>query len=136
MGLASLAVASTTVLSGASPAAAADGFSFGYETNSNGNGYIKVTNTTLGKYAGYGSWRADRDDFGPGDSLYAYDKLADGYGIKAILSTGRVASTVGRSAPAFDRAGGNLPEGRSYTMRVCVVKGDWSKCSNSVRVKA
>ena len=126
-----MGAAAVTVLSGATPAAAEDGFSFSFVQLGDGkSGAINVQNTTWGKFAGDATWWAD------GDSLAADDELPDGYGIEAHLSTGRVASTRGQSTPAHARATGNLPEGHHYSMWVCVVKGDFSKCSGKYDVTA
>ncbi|MFI6060651.1 hypothetical protein [Streptomyces sp. NPDC051286] len=54
----------------------------------------------------------------------AYDGLADGLGIHAYLSDGRMASTAGHSSPYYSAwVTGNLPEGNWYTMTVCTEKG-------------
>ncbi|MFD3540408.1 hypothetical protein ACFWUQ_13030 [Streptomyces sp. NPDC058662] len=135
--LATLTLASTAVLTAAGPAAAVDSFTFYYNDNTpSGNAVISVRNNSWGETAGYASWRQDPDGSLPGDALTASDTLPDGYGIEARLSTGRVASTRGQDSPYTVTKTGDLPEGNSYTMRLCVVKGDWEKCSNSWGVKA
>jgi hypothetical protein len=62
----------------------------------------------------------------PGDAIIAYDAAPDGYGIETHLSTGRKASTQGHPFPYWSAwATGDLPEGNTYTMEVCVI-GDGS----------
>ncbi|MGA5503270.1 hypothetical protein [Streptomyces umbrinus] len=133
------ALAAGLVVAGAIPAAAEDSFTFGSAvTFPSGNVYMSVRNNTEGATAGTIQWWADPDaEAGtPGDTLVATDSLTDGYGIEAHLSTGRVASTEGHSAPYTVQDGGNLTEGNKYTMWVCVVKGTFSKCSGKVSVTA
>ncbi|MFD3540409.1 hypothetical protein ACFWUQ_13035 [Streptomyces sp. NPDC058662] len=137
--LGTLVMASTVVLSGAGPASAADGFSFDFPFIGLPPGQhviINVYNTTWNDKAGSVSWQQDPSGGFPGDALTARDELRDGYGIEARLSTGRVASTRGHDSPYTVTKTGNLPEGNTYTMRVCVVKGDWEKCSQATQVKA
>lgn len=69
-----------------------------------------------GKYAGKGWWKAN------GDTLYATDQLADGYGIGAYLGTSpvREAGTFGHSSPYTASKGGDLGENKSYTFWVCI----------------
>ncbi|MCL7382443.1 hypothetical protein [Streptomyces sp. 35G-GA-8] len=132
-----LAVAAATMMSGASPAAAADSFSFRFtELSDNKSGVINVNNNTWGESAGNGWWRADPIGGSTGDTLIADDVLPDGYGIEAHLSTGRVASTAGHSSPYSKEVSGNLTEGNTYQIWVCVVKGSFSKCSSKFNVKA
>lgn len=133
---ASLAVATATVVGGAGTAAAADSFSFGYSTNSSGYAVISVRNNTWGESAGNATWQKDPGGGEPGDALSAYDVLADGYGIEAHLSTGRVATTRGHASPYTVTVTGDLPEDTGYTMWVCVVKGDFSKCSERYAVSS
>ncbi|MFI1168014.1 hypothetical protein ACH4UM_31570 [Streptomyces sp. NPDC020801] len=126
------------LVAGAGPASAAeDDFHFELQ-HVGGNTYINVFNDSMdGRLAGWSGWWADPGtDGSPGDTLEAYDNLADGYGIEAHLSTGRTASTRGHSAKYQDTASGNLPEGHKYQMWVCVVKGSWSKCSGKEDVWA
>ncbi|MFF4411349.1 hypothetical protein ACFYY8_02410 [Streptosporangium sp. NPDC001559] len=82
-----------------------------------------------GDLAGAAEWVQDPVGGSPGDTLYAYDVSADGYGIEAHLSNGRVATTRGHNAPYTDRRSGDLPENQHYTMWVCLVKGSSSTCS-------
>ncbi|MEE1761533.1 hypothetical protein [Streptomyces sp. SP18BB07] len=133
---ATLAVVTTTVIGGAGTAAAADSFSFGYSTNTSGDAVIGVRNNSWGEAAGNAMWQKDPSGSEPGDALSAYDVLADGYGIEAHLSTGRVATTRGHASPYSVTVTGNLPEDTGYTMWVCVVKGDFSKCSEKYAVRA
>lgn len=93
-------------------------------------------------YRGKIFWNADpgRDLDGngrpdPGDSIAALDGYGDGWGVKAVLSTGRVATTKGHSAPYWSGwATGNLPENRTYTLKGCVFKGSTEHCSAGVKV--
>ncbi len=106
------------------------------------DGWHNVDATINGAYAGQGWWSADpggdingdgRAD--PGDALSATDEVADGWGVEAHLSTGRVASTRGHSSPYWSPwVTGNLPEDTYYLMWVCVVRGSAQQCSASVEV--
>ncbi|MER5746515.1 hypothetical protein ABT097_24975 [Streptomyces sp. NPDC002225] len=136
--LGAFALAAAGVLVVANPAAAAeDSFSFQYNTLNNGDGVIIANNNSWGgEAAGSAEWRADPRGSLPGDALIATDVLGDGYGIEARLSNGRVASTRGHSAPYTVTKTGDVPETNSYTMRLCVVKGTYEKCSSSINVHA
>ncbi|WP_329347344.1 hypothetical protein OG226_01070 [Streptomyces sp. NBC_01261] len=116
-------------------ALAEDSFSFNRIDNSD-DAVIVVNNNTWSEAAGTAEWWADPSGSRPGDALTATDILGDGYGIEAHLSTGRVASTRGHDAIYSVTATGNLTEGNTYTMWVCVVKGDYSKCSSTYSVTA
>ncbi|MGW0393854.1 hypothetical protein ACWDYJ_23730 [Streptomyces sp. NPDC003042] len=134
--LAATAVFTGTALTmGASTASAAPTFTF-YATPDGGKDFtIRVYNN--GKLAGGGYWTADPiAGIQTGDTLVAWDGLADGYGITAHLSTGRVASTRGSNAPAHEAVTGNLPEGNAYNMWVCVVKDGYRNCSGSYTIRA
>ncbi|WP_369036152.1 hypothetical protein [Streptomyces adonidis] len=125
------ALAAGLVAVGATPAAAEDAFSFGGLSIPSAKSYqITVENETRGVQSGYAMWQGD------GDTLTARDGLADGYGIVAHLSTGRVASTAGQTSPITVNVTGDLPENVTYKMWVCVVKGSWSKCSSKIDVKS
>ncbi|WP_338702616.1 hypothetical protein V2W30_35035 [Streptomyces sp. Q6] len=137
VGAAATALATGLVLAGpANPASAAPDVYFVTYEYTNGSALVNVYNN--GEYAGYGAWAADPGDLGfsTGDTLVASDQLADGYGIEVTLSTGRVASSRGYSAPYTDIATGNLAEGATYTMKVCLVKGTFSDCRTGVDVHA
>ncbi|MBN0046611.1 hypothetical protein JS756_21385 [Streptomyces actuosus] len=69
-----------------------------------------------GHYVGKGWWKAN------GDTLYATDSYADGYGVSAYLGTApvRVADTLGHHSPYTKSVGGNLREDRRYTFWVCI----------------
>jgi hypothetical protein len=118
------------VVAAANPAAAAeDTFTFTTLGTQGSKAFsIGVRNATEGANAGYAAWEGD------GDSLTAYDGLADGYGIVAHLSDGRVASTAGQSSPITVTKTGNLPENVTYKLWVCAVKGSWSHCSSKYDV--
>ena len=112
---ASLATAGTVVF-GTTAAHATDKFT--YKT---GTGFIRLYRN--GVFSGQIEWNADPDDSGPGDTLYAYDPAADGWGVEAHLSTGRVASTRGHPSPYWAQKSGNLPENHRYYMWLKFVKG-------------
>jgi|tagenome__1003787_1003787.scaffolds.fasta_scaffold20976185_4 hypothetical protein len=77
-----------------------------------------------GSWAGYAEWSQDPCGGDPGDALSATDELADGYGINAHLSTGRVATTAGHSSPYTSKwKTGDLTEDKTYLMWTCVEKG-------------
>lgn len=70
-------------------------------------------------YVGLALWDSD------GDKLQATDPYADGWGVIAHLSTGRVASTRGHSAPYISPwVTGDLPENHAYTMWIEMVRGN------------
>ncbi|MGW4029110.1 hypothetical protein ACWEFL_07280 [Streptomyces sp. NPDC004838] len=132
----SLALAATTIMTGATPASAHNSFEFAFFDDGFERGY-SIFNTTRGRvYAGQGYWRQDPLGSLPGDTLGVQDLMPDGYGVEAYLSTGRVASTRGHSSPWTDEKSGNLPEGNEYILQVCVVKGTWQTCSPTVTVWA
>ncbi|WP_370422203.1 hypothetical protein AB8O64_28675 [Streptomyces sp. QH1-20] len=86
-----------------------------------------------GQAAGVVNWRAD------GDRLSATDRGIDGYYIDGFVGTSpvRKASTKGHSAPYTDKAGGNLPENKTYTFWACVGKGtSFYTCSDIYKVKS
>ncbi|MEG3628908.1 hypothetical protein [Streptomyces poriticola] len=116
-------------LASAGTASAHPSVKFDYSSN-------QIMVLTGGTPAGYANWFADPQAGWPGDLITAYDSKSDGYGIEAHLSNGRVASTRGHNAPYTDKASGNLPEGKSYKMWVCLVKGSWSSCSSKITVTA
>jgi len=109
-------LAGATVVSGATAAHAEDTFTYRYGTD-----YIRLYHN--GTFAGQVEWNPDPDDSGPGDTLYAYDPAADGWGVEAHLSTGRVASTRGHPSPYWAQKSGNLPEDHNYKMWLKFVKG-------------
>ncbi|MGW1892206.1 hypothetical protein ACWCP6_18385 [Streptomyces sp. NPDC002004] len=131
------ALAAGLVLAGpVSSASAAPDVYFHTYTYTDGSARVEVFNN--GEFAGYGSWAANPGDFGSstGDTLIAYDKLADGYGIEATLNDGRTATTRGHSSPYTDTTPGNLDEGAKRTLTVCLVKGTFSDCKTDVGVHA
>ncbi|MFD3540410.1 hypothetical protein ACFWUQ_13040 [Streptomyces sp. NPDC058662] len=132
--LGTLALAATALVGSATPAAAADNFTFLVGRSVPGVTAITVFNETEQEEAGSGQWWRDPAHGATGDTLAVYDDLADGYGLEAHLSTGRLASTRGQNSPSYDIVTGDLPEDRQYEMWVCVVKGTWSKCSPKVAV--
>ncbi|MEW2493103.1 hypothetical protein ACWEQU_03755 [Streptomyces nodosus] len=126
---AATALATGLVLAGpVSSASAAPDVYFITYTYTDGSARMEVFNN--GSFAGYGAWAADPGDFGSstGDTLIAYDALADGYGIEATLNDGRIATTRGHNSPYTARTTGNLDEGATRTMKVCLVKGTFSDC--------
>lgn len=81
-----LALAAGMTLTNAGPASAAPTFTFSYQSFSNGDYTINVYNN--GVLAGSADWYADPHGvYGPGtgDTVGAWDGLADGYGIAAHL---------------------------------------------------
>ncbi|MEW2490647.1 hypothetical protein [Streptomyces sp. NPDC048411] len=93
---------------------------------------LSLVQTSAGNYwhlvapggAGEAIWSQDPYNGDPGDALMAYDGLADGLGIHAYLSDGRMASTAGHSSPYYSGwVTGDLPEDHWYTMKVCTEKG-------------
>jgi hypothetical protein len=134
---AATALAAGLVLGGpANPASAAPDVYYITYTYTDGSARVEVYNN--GDFAGYGEWAANPGDLGSstGDTLIAYDGLADGYGIEATLSDGRTATTRGQSSPYTATKSGNLDEGAERTMNVCLVKGTFSDCKTGVHVHA
>lgn len=98
-----------------------------------------------GVYAGQVVWSENPDNYDfdgngnqdPGDAIIAFDDTADGLGVEARLSTGRIASTRGHNSPySSGWKGGDLPENHSYGLRGCLVQGDWEACTDSVGVQS
>ena len=137
VGAAATALAAGLVLAGpVNPASAAPDVYFVTYEYTDGSGLVYVYNN--GTFAGSGAWAANPGDLGfsTGDTLAAYDDLADGYGIEATLNDNRIATTRGHSAPYTDVTTGNLDEGATRTMKVCLVKGTYSDCKSGVDVHA
>ncbi|MFE0872884.1 hypothetical protein [Streptomyces rochei] len=122
-------MAAGLMVTGSAPVAAAEEIYRFSAFVPNGSGGVYAVNATRGVQVGYAYWQAD------GDKLIANDSYADGKRIEAHLSTGRVATTKGHASPYTATATGNLPEGKSYQMWVCVV-GSSSDCSQKVWVKS
>ncbi|MBO8191344.1 hypothetical protein ITI46_06505 [Streptomyces oryzae] len=76
------------------------------------------------------------DWFNNGDKLCANDKLADGWYVRAELSTGRKVSTAGKPSPSYACKGGDLPENGVYSMRMCLVSKWGTDCSPWARAEA
>ncbi|MCX4851390.1 hypothetical protein OG195_44535 (plasmid) [Streptomyces sp. NBC_01362] len=122
-----------TLTAGASSASAAPSVTF--KTSGSGGDFQIAVMGSNGAI-GYANWYQDPVGSQPGDALAATDSAADGYGIEAHLSNGRVATSRGHNAPYTDWATGDLPEGNTYTMWVCVVKDSYSNCSSKYTVTA
>ncbi|WP_225848578.1 hypothetical protein [Streptomyces sp. HPF1205] len=90
-------------------------------------GVWTATLTWEGHVRGAAIWHAY------GDSLYARDSYADGFGITAYLSTGRKISTAGKPSPVtVGPATGNLPEYQPYEIWACLEKhGVIYVCTNT-----
>jgi hypothetical protein len=128
-----LVLAAGTVVTGATPAAAAPDVSFEFDLTTiyrNQRIYVYID----GAYAGRATWYSDPGEISTGDTLEAYDARSDGYGIEAQISSGRIATTRGHDAPYTDRDSGDLYEDVEYLMWVCVVKGTYQDCSRTVSV--
>ncbi|MFD5750740.1 hypothetical protein [Streptomyces sp. NPDC127033] len=93
-----------------------------------------------GKNVGYTYWNGDPipELNWPGDAMMVSDIDGDGWGIEATLAPiARVATTRGHNAP-YDSpwATGNLDEGDTLRLKVCLVRGDAYTCSKYYSVKA
>ncbi|TGA95312.1 hypothetical protein E2651_34535 [Streptomyces sp. MZ04] len=95
------------------------------------NGSFNVAVYTNHNYSGKAEWNADPVSGAPGDALRAYDHMADGWSVEAMLSYGsRTASTRGHSAPYWSGwKTGNIAEGKTVKVRICMVKRQYSDCS-------
>ncbi|MEU0008122.1 hypothetical protein ABZ079_28640 [Streptomyces sp. NPDC006314] len=93
--------------------------------------YTITIHNSSGKVIGYARWNADPQPAPdiPGDALIAKDVYADGLGIEAELSNGRIASTRGHDSPYMKIVPGNLPEGKAYKLRGCIVTSTYRECS-------
>ncbi len=91
-----------------------------------------------GRDAGFAEWSRDPCGGDPGDSLRAWDGLADGYGIYAYAGTGWIANTAGHDSPYYSPwATHNVAEGSQYNMEACREKGGkLYECSKIVTVTA
>lgn len=89
-----------------------------------------------GEFAGDGRWYQDPTDARKGDTVCAEDGTGDGYYIRAELAVGLSANTNHDTAPAVHCNTQNLPEGHTFNMRVCVVKGEEAICSRWYSVTA
>ncbi|MGP4053121.1 hypothetical protein [Streptomyces sp. 2A115] len=128
--------AGATLTGGASPASAATITFKG--TDFSGDNY-QIVVLRDGENIGYVYWNSDPEPgLGwPGDAMRVSDTDADGYGIEAHLSFGRIATTRGHAAPYTSPwATGDLTEGLIAGMKVCLVKGTYSNCSGWHNVKA
>ncbi|MET8831616.1 hypothetical protein ABZX40_37930 [Streptomyces sp. NPDC004610] len=114
-----------TVVMGAGTAAAVPDFTVKFSGVSN-NGSFTVAVYNNGRYAGLAEWNADHVAYSPGDAMRAVDRLADGWGVEAVLqSPYRKATTQGHDSPYITSwKTGDLPEGQTVKMRIGVVKGD------------
>ncbi|MGX1669072.1 hypothetical protein [Streptomyces sp. NPDC055400] len=88
-----------------------------------------------GEFAGDGKWYKDPTDTRKGDTVCAGDGTGEGYYIRAELAVGLSADTNHDTAPAVHCKTQNLPEGHTFNMRVCVVKGE-AICSRWYSVTA
>ncbi|MFJ6214514.1 hypothetical protein ACIQGZ_14435 [Streptomyces sp. NPDC092296] len=136
-------LAATTLLSGgaltvgAEVASADPSVSFRYIWDGKDNENLEIDVYNGSSLAGWSQWQSDPVDTFPGDAMFVYDYLADGYGIETHLSNGRIATTRGHNSPYMSPwATGNLPEGTKLQMWTCLVKGSYEKCSAKKTVTA
>lgn len=128
--------AGATLTSGAGSASAA---TITFSGSAGSGGDYQIVALRDGKNIGYVYWSSDPvPGLGwPGDAMSVSDTSSDGYGLEAHLSTGRVATTRGHNAPYTSPwATGDLTEGLTVGMKLCLVKGDYSNCSGWYNVKA
>jgi hypothetical protein len=90
-------------------------------------------------HRGYGHFQADPAGSAPGDSIYACDYNADGWGIEVQLDispgstwdTDRSVNTRGHSAGyCTPYKGGDITEGTPVKIRICKVQGDSRVCKS------
>lgn len=109
-------VASTTLLAGGTVLAGAG------SASANNITYVIFDGSTA---RGSFDWSGDPHDGQPGDAFRVKDDVADGWGIEADLNTApmRIATTSGHASTyTTPWKTGNLPEGKSYTLDVFLVK--------------
>ncbi|AQS67362.1 hypothetical protein [Streptomyces pactum] len=86
-----------------------------------------------GTYAGLMEWNADPVGNTPGDAFRVLDRLSDGWGMEAHMTspvTGRTATTRGHTAVYYSPYGtGNLTEGTTVYIQLCAIKGTTERCS-------
>jgi hypothetical protein len=128
----SLMITAAALGFGAGPASAAPSVSFHNSPDPNGTTIYAYIN---GEFAGDGKWYKDPTDTRKGDTVCAEDGTGDGYYIRAELAVGLSANTNHDTAPAVHCKTQNLPEGHTFNMRVCVVKGE-AICSRWYSVTA
>jgi hypothetical protein len=83
-------------------------------------------------------WNGDPNGSIPGDAMRAYDGRADGWGVEAHLSTGRIASTRGHEYGYWSTwATGDLPEDHDYAIEVWMWKdGGYSIARSKCKVSS
>lgn len=108
------------------------------QTARSSNGSFNVAVYTNHNYSGKAEWNADPVSGAPGDALRSYDHMADGWSVKAILyKPYRTASTQGHPAPTWTGwRKGNIAEGKKVQVRICMVRGYNSSCSDYYAGKA
>lgn len=131
---ATMLTAAGTIIAGSPTATAADIPNYTFSANKESSGSLYIGAYLNGRYSGLAEWSADPAPHAnyPGDAVRARDLAADGWGVKAIIENPyRVATTQGHDSPyTTPWKTGDLTEGREIRMRLCMVKGLNSKCSN------
>ncbi|WP_446045307.1 hypothetical protein [Streptomyces olivaceus] len=122
----------TSVMLGATEAAAAQWTFKKVAVSSNGSFSIGAYNN--GTYAGAMTWNADPVTGGaPGDSFQVVDRLSDGWGMEAHMTSpvsGRTATTRGHTAVYYSPWNTkDLTEGTSVYIQLCAFKGSSERCS-------
>ena len=130
---ASALLAGSFLTFGATNAAAAD-WTFKKTGPEDDGSFQIVAYNPSGKVAGVMNWNANPLPGNiPGDAFYVYDALSDTWGMEAKMIspvTGRKATTRGHEAPyGSPYSTGDLREGTTVAIQLCVVKGTSSHCS-------
>ncbi|MER5969736.1 hypothetical protein ABT112_08370 [Streptomyces sp. NPDC002055] len=99
-----------------------------------GNGR-KISAYRSGEFMGDAEWIQDSPTSGgPGDRLCVFDPTKDRHHLSARLKNGRSVTTNGHNVPHRACKGGNLPEDRTYKMRLCVTGSGGTVCSRYYEV--
>ncbi|MEV8016863.1 hypothetical protein AB0O76_11045 [Streptomyces sp. NPDC086554] len=114
------------------PASAAAGVTF--KTERYGNG-VEITAYSGSKMIAYTGWRKDDNDGYKGDTLCVGDKVSDGQNVTGWASTGKhKVKSQGHNAPFRKCVTKNVPENRTYKIKMCVTSSDLQWCSEAARV--
>ncbi|MFE0133567.1 hypothetical protein ACFWY6_18655 [Streptomyces sp. NPDC059037] len=125
-------LASAGVGLSSSSASAAGGVTFKTERYSNG---VEITAYSGSTRIGYTGWRKDYNQGYPGDTLCVGDNRRDAKNVTGWASTGKhKVKSAGHTAPFRKCVTKNVPENRTYKIKMCVNSSSSQWCSKAVRV--